>query len=56
MMHFAPRVALPLALAAIALSDTVGGLCARIALAMPLYWSGLIDFDTAHTLANPYGR
>lgn len=41
---------------AIVLSDSVVGLCARAAVAAPLYWCGLIDIETATSFANPYGR
>ena len=40
----------------ITLSDSVAGFCARMAVAMPLCWLGLIDVDTAELIALPYGR
>lgn len=32
---------------AIVFSDTVAGMCGRMALAAPLIWSGIVDVDTA---------
>lgn len=44
------------AVVTIVLSDSVAGTCVRLALALPLYGVGLIDFDTVELIALPYGR
>lgn len=50
-MEFLVRFILPISLVAVAVSDSVGGLCARAAIAAPLYWAGAIDIETANAIA-----
>ncbi|MER9768915.1 hypothetical protein NKJ09_22955 [Mesorhizobium sp. M0189] len=47
-------LALPAALFAVCLSDSLGGFCARAAVLVPLAWAGIIDGDTASQLAVLY--
>jgi len=52
MFEFTLRFVLPASLVAIMLTDSVGGMCGRIAIALPLAWCGVIDFDTAAAIAD----